>query len=98
MDFALVLPHKRRWKYGDYGNTFYNVRDNEFEPESWAGTCTTIKIPITNVHKLFSIDDVQGGYVYIYGNTYTQSDDSWTNYQVSGIYTKMVRSHFLLRL
>lgn len=69
-----------------YGNTFFNVRDNEFEPEGWAWNLHYYHNDHTNVHKLFSIDDVKGGFIYIYGNTFTQSDDPWTNYQVSGIY------------
>ncbi|MCB0686030.1 MAG: hypothetical protein KDC53_05880 [Saprospiraceae bacterium] len=69
-----------------YANKFFNVRDNEFEPESWAWNMHYYHNDHVNVHKLFSIDGVEGGYIYIYGNTYTQSDDPWTNYQVSGIY------------
>lgn len=69
-----------------YGNKFINVRDNEFEPEGWAWNIHYYQNDHINVHKLFSIDDVKGGNIYIYSNTYTQSDDPWTNYQVSGIY------------
>ncbi|MCB0664220.1 MAG: hypothetical protein KDC80_00285, partial [Saprospiraceae bacterium] len=69
-----------------YGNKFFNVRDNEFEPEGWAWNMHYYQNDHVNVHKLFSIDGVEGGNIYIYSNTYTQSDDPWTNYQVSGIY------------
>lgn len=69
-----------------YGNKFFNIRDNEFEPESWAWNMHYYHNDHVNVHKLFSIDGVEGGNIYISGNTYTQSNDPWTNYQVSGIY------------
>jgi hypothetical protein len=69
-----------------YGNQFSNIRDNEFEPESWAWNMHYYQNDHINVHKMFSIDGVEGGNIYIYGNTYTQDNDPWTNYQVSGIY------------
>lgn len=69
-----------------YDNYLENIRDNEFEPESWAWNMHYYNNDHVNVHKLFSIDGVEGGNIYIYGNTYTQDNDPWTNYQVSGIY------------
>jgi hypothetical protein len=69
-----------------YGNTIINVRDNEFEPEGWAWNLHFYHNRLHNIHKQFSIDDVQGGPMYIYGNVTTQDDDEYTKKIVSGIY------------
>ncbi len=69
-----------------YANKFINIRDNEFEPEGWAWNMHYYQNDHVNIHKLYSIDGVKGGNIYIHGNTHTQANDPWTNYQVSGIY------------
>ncbi|MEL7117839.1 MAG: T9SS type A sorting domain-containing protein [Bacteroidota bacterium] len=69
-----------------YNNSFYNVRDNDFEPERWAWNIHYHHNWHRNVHKAFSIDDVRGGNIYIFGNTYTQGQDSYAREEVSGIF------------
>lgn len=69
-----------------YGNTLINVRDNEFEPERFAWNMHYYHNDHVNIHKMYSIDGVEGGNIYIYGNTYTQTEDPWAMEEVSGIF------------
>ena len=69
-----------------YNNTLLNIRDNDFEPETWAWNMHYYYNRHVNIHKVFSIDDVEGGNIYIYGNTYTQTKDDWAIEEVSGIF------------
>ncbi len=69
-----------------YSNTLINIRDNDFEPERWAWNIHYYHNRHRNIHKAYSIDNVQGGNIYIYGNTYTQTTDAWALEEVSGIF------------
>lgn len=69
-----------------YANTLINIRDNEFEPETWAWNMHYYYNKHINIHKMYSIDGVRGGNIYLYGNTYTQTTDSWALEEVSGIF------------
>ena len=69
-----------------YGNEMRNIRDNEFEPESWAWNMHYAYNQHLNIHKMYSIDGVRGGNIYIYGNTYTQTTDPVAMEEVSGIF------------
>ncbi|MEJ2637559.1 MAG: right-handed parallel beta-helix repeat-containing protein [Calditrichia bacterium] len=69
-----------------YDNTISNVADNDFEPESWAWNLHYYHNRLHNVHKLYSIDEVQGGPIYIYGNTFTQDTDSIAVNRISGMW------------
>ena len=69
-----------------YENRFFNIRDNDFEPEDWAWNMHYHHNWHRNVHKAYSIDDVRGGNIYIFGNTYTQGNDSYSRAEVSGIF------------
>lgn len=69
-----------------YRNRMINVRDNEYEPETWAWNMHYYYNEHLNVHKMYSIDGVKGGNIYIYGNTYTQTKDLWAIEEVSGIF------------
>ena len=69
-----------------YNNTFSNIRDNDFEPEDWAWNIHYHHNWHRNVHKAYSIDDVRGGNIYIFGNTYTQGNDSYARAEVNGIF------------
>ena len=69
-----------------YNNILTNIRDNEFEPETWAWNMHYYHNRHVNIHKMFSIDGVKGGNIYIYGNTYTQTTDPWAIEEVSGIF------------
>ncbi|MEM1122218.1 MAG: hypothetical protein AAGJ18_17360, partial [Bacteroidota bacterium] len=52
-----------------YDNNFVNIRDNDFEPEGWAWNIHYHHNRHFNIHKAYSIDDVRGGNIYIFGNT-----------------------------
>jgi hypothetical protein len=69
-----------------YDNTLLNIRDNDFEPEEWAWNVHYHANHHRNIHKAYSIDDVRGGHLYLYSNTYTQDDDSYTRSEVSAIF------------
>ncbi|MEM6261139.1 MAG: T9SS type A sorting domain-containing protein [Bacteroidota bacterium] len=69
-----------------YDNSFSNIRDNDFEPEDWAWNLHYHHNWHRNVHKAYSIDDVRGGNMYIFGNTYTQGSDSYSRAEVNGIF------------
>lgn len=69
-----------------YRNKLINVRDNEYEPETWAWNMHYYYNEHLNVHKMYSIDGVKGGNIYLYGNTYTQTKDLWAIEEVSGIF------------
>ena len=69
-----------------YNNLMVNIRDNEFEPETWAWNMHYYYNRHINIHKMYSIDGVKGGNIYIYGNTYTQTKDPWAIEEVSGIF------------
>ena len=69
-----------------YGNEFINIRDNEFEPEGWAWNMHYYHNRHLNIHKSYSIDHVEGGQIFIYGNTFTQTKDEWALEEVSGIF------------
>ncbi len=69
-----------------YNNVFMNVADNSFEPEQWAWNVHFYHNILYNNHKAFSIDGVQGGPVYVYGNIYWQSTDANAIDKVSGIW------------
>lgn len=69
-----------------YGNTISNVADNDFEPEGWAWNIHYYHNRLHNIHKLYSIDEVRGGSIYIYGNVITQSKDKNAVDKVSGIF------------
>ncbi len=69
-----------------YNNILINIRDNDFEPEGWAWNIHYYYNQHYNIHKVYSIDNVKGGQIYIYGNTYTQSKDDWALKEVSGIF------------
>lgn len=55
-----------------YNNVFINVRDNAFEPEYFAWNIHFYHNTIYNSHKSFSIDDCEGGPIYVYGNIQSQ--------------------------
>jgi hypothetical protein len=69
-----------------YDNLIRNVADNDFEPEGWAFNLHYYHNRLHNIHKMYSIDDVKGGPVYIYGNVITQSKDDNATSKVSGIW------------
>ena len=69
-----------------YDNIIRNVADNDFEPEGWAWNLHYYHNKLHNIHKMYSIDDVKGGPLYIYGNVITESKDANAMDKVSGIW------------
>ncbi len=69
-----------------YDNVIRNVADNDFEPEGWAWNLHYYHNKLHNIHKMYSIDDVRGGPLYIYGNVITESKDANAIDKVSGIW------------
>ena len=62
-----------------YDNTIANVRDNDFEPEYFTFNLHIYHNRSHNIHKTMSVDHVQGGSIYYYGNRATSDNDSWSN-------------------
>lgn len=69
-----------------YNNMIENSRDNVFEPEGSAFNLYFYNNHIHNSHKPFSIDDLKGGPLYIFGNKITQDNDSYTKSITTGIW------------
>ena len=61
-----------------YGNHISQVRDNDFEPETYTYNLHIYHNILHNVHRTLSIDNVYGGFIYFYGNVITVDDDPWT--------------------
>ncbi|HTR81344.1 MAG TPA: T9SS type A sorting domain-containing protein [Bacteroidota bacterium] len=62
-----------------YDNTVSDIRDNDFEPEYYTFNLHIYHNLSHNIHKTLSVDHVQGGYIYYYGNIVTSDADSWSN-------------------
>jgi hypothetical protein len=60
-----------------YNNTISNVRDNDFEPEYYTYNLHIYHNVSRNIHKTLSIDNVEGGCIYYYGNVVTVDQDPW---------------------
>lgn len=70
-----------------YNNTFINIRDNEFEPEYWAWNLHFYHNTMHNIHNAVSIHSIQGGgNIFIYGNTWNQDMDEYTNIMTVGFW------------
>ena len=62
-----------------YDNSVSNIRDNDFEPETFAYNLHIYHNRSHNIHKTMSVDHVQGGFIYYYGNRITSENDIWSN-------------------
>lgn len=70
-----------------YENTFINIRDNEFEPEYWAWNLHFYHNTMHNIHNAVSIHSIKGGgNIFIYGNTWNQDMDEYTNIMTVGFW------------
>ena len=69
-----------------YDNTVSNVRDNDFEPEYYTYNLHIYHNHSHNIHKTMSVDNVQGGYIYYYGNRITSDNDSWSDQICTGFW------------
>jgi hypothetical protein len=61
-----------------YDNNISQVRDNDFEPETYAYNLYIYHNFSHNIHRTLSVDHVNGGYIYYYGNVITTDNDPWT--------------------
>ncbi len=61
-----------------YNNNISNVRDNDFEPEYYTYNLHIYHNYSHNIHRTCSIDNVEGGNIYYYGNVITTDNDEWT--------------------
>ena len=61
-----------------YGNNISQVRDNDFEPETYTYNIYIYHNFSHNIHRTLSVDHVNGGYIYYYGNVITTDNDPWT--------------------
>jgi len=69
-----------------YRNTIINTSDNVLEPEVHTMNLHFYHNKMINGHAFVSITEVQGGDIYIYGNTamsMPDSEDGWTIFKIS---------------
>jgi hypothetical protein len=69
-----------------YDNVVSNIRDNDFEPEYFTYNLHIYHNISHNIHKTFSVDNVEGGYIYYYGNRITSDGDSYSKSISSGFW------------
>lgn len=78
-----------------YENHVSNIRDNDFEPEYYTYNLHIYHNVSHNVHRTLSIDGVEGGQIYYYGNVVTADADAWTKTICSGIWKVKSSSRLL---
>ncbi|MFA7228573.1 MAG: hypothetical protein WC061_06010 [Melioribacteraceae bacterium] len=61
-----------------YNNEIIRARDNDFEPEYYSYNLHIYHNRSHNVHRTLSIDNVNGGNIFYYGNIITTDNDDWT--------------------
>lgn len=61
-----------------YDNYISHIRDNDFEPENYTYNLHIYNNHSHNIHKTMSVDNVEGGNIYYYGNVITTDNDTWT--------------------
>ncbi len=69
-----------------YRNTIFNTSDNVLEPEVHVFNLHFYHNTMVNGHAFISITEVQGGELYVYGNTamsLPESVDGWTIFKIS---------------
>ncbi|GEM_PF-2093469 len=69
-----------------YENRISHIRDNDFEPERYANNLFIRNNRSHNVHKTLSIDNVNGGNIYYFGNVITTDNTSRTRSIATGFY------------
>ncbi len=60
-----------------YNNSISQVRDNDFEPEYYTFNLFIYNNVSHNIHRTLSIDNVEGGYIYYFGNVITADNTEW---------------------
>ena len=61
-----------------YDNNISNIRDNDFEPEYFTYNLLIYHNFSHNIHRTLSVDNVEGGNIYYFGNVITSDGDPWT--------------------
>ncbi len=69
-----------------YDNDVINMRDNDFEPEYYTYNLHIYHNRSHNIHKTLSVDNVEGGLIFYYGNVITSDNDPWSVKICSGIW------------
>lgn len=69
-----------------YGNNVEKIRDNDFEPENFSFNLFIHHNYSHNIHKTMSVDNVNGGFIYYFGNRITSANDSWSNQICTGFW------------
>lgn len=69
-----------------YENQVSQIRDNDFEPEYYTYNLHIYHNVSHNIHRTLSVDDIEGGLIYYYGNVVTADTDSWSEQVCSGIW------------
>jgi len=75
-------------------NDFIYIRDNPVEPETRAANWTIARNRIVNSHAWFSLDDVAGGPIYIWGNVGWYTDIPGRDCRDEPRYKRAVRVDF----
>ena len=61
-----------------YDNEISYIRDNDFEPEYYTYNLHIYHNFSHNIHRTLSVDNVEGGKIFYYGNVITTDNDTWT--------------------
>ncbi len=69
-----------------YENNVSEMRDNDFEPEYYTYNLHIYHNVSHNIHRTLSVDNVEGGQIYYYGNVVTADTDSWSRRICSGVW------------
>ena len=75
-----------------YGNHISQVRDNDFEPETYTYNLYIYHNFSHNIHRTLSVDNVDGGFIYYYGNVITTDNKPWTQ-KICNSFWKIYGSH-----
>jgi hypothetical protein len=78
-----------------YENHVSHMRDNDFEPEYYTYNLHIYHNVSHNVHRTLSVDNVEGGQIYYYGNVVTADTDSWSATIAAGIWKVYGRERHL---
>lgn len=78
-----------------YENHVSNMRDNDFEPEYYTFNLHIYHNVSHNIHRTLSVDNVEGGQIYYYGNVITADTDPWTLKVCTGLWKVYGRERYL---
>ena len=69
-----------------YGNEIIQARDNDFEPEYYSYNLHIYHNRSHNVHRTLSVDNLNGGNIFYYGNVITTENDEWAKIVCTGFW------------